>query len=79
MNVVALEQAINTLIGRHEILRTVFREDEQGEVRQFILPTLNFSIDYVDLSNGEDEDSCIKKDYSRPFDLGEGPLLRASV
>jgi hypothetical protein len=32
----ALERAVDSLLERHEILRTVFREDESGEIRQFI-------------------------------------------
>lgn len=32
----ALEQAFTTLIERHEILRTIFKEDAQGQVRQWI-------------------------------------------
>lgn len=34
---VLLERAFNAIISRHEILRTVFRERGDGEVRQVIL------------------------------------------
>ena len=33
----ALQYAFGQLVGRHEVLRTVFREDEVGEVRQYVL------------------------------------------
>src|SRR5688572_26480657 len=31
------KRAINATIDRHEILRTVFREDDSGEIRQWVL------------------------------------------
>src|SRR5260221_13895684 len=34
----AMENAFRMLVERHEILRTVFREDEMGEPREVVLP-----------------------------------------
>ena len=80
-----LKQAIDAVIDRHEILRTVFRETETGEIHQWILSReeLGFQIDYIDLRNVEGQqaqiDSYTKKDSSLSFDLSTGPLLRASL
>jgi tyrocidine synthetase-3 len=79
LDVAAFRQAFNTLISRHEILRTVFAENEQGEVRQFIQATVDFNIDCTDLRNGGDVTGYLKKDFARAFDLGKGPLLRVAV
>ena len=73
-----LESTFNILLNRHESLRTVFRESEEGEVRQFILEEVCFEIDYEDLegigSSGlRDRISAYS---NRSFDLSIGPLLR---
>jgi hypothetical protein len=39
LNEDALNKAFEKLIERHESLRTSFRPDENGEIRQFILPS----------------------------------------
>ncbi|NIG57756.1 condensation domain-containing protein, partial [Chitinophaga sp. Cy-1792] len=69
LDIARLEAAFKTLIARHEILRTVFKEEESG-VGQYILATIDFKIeDLTDISA-----FC----YT-PFDLSAGPLLRAAV
>ena len=84
-NVTYFQKAIHSVIERHEILRTVFRLDNEGEVRQYILTAeeLSFLIDYKDFReevNPEEEArSYISLDSSKPFDLAGGPLLRASL
>ena len=46
----SFKRAIGSVIDRHEFLRTVFREDDTGEVRQWILnkDDLGFEIAYND-------------------------------
>src|SRR5579864_7611145 len=78
----ALTAAFDRLIQRHESLRTVFREDEAGEVRQVILPAevSGFGIGYTDLRTScadQDLTAIIGGESVRPFDLSAGPLLRA--
>ncbi|HEY0067855.1 MAG TPA: amino acid adenylation domain-containing protein, partial [Flavisolibacter sp.] len=81
----AFEAAYASLVERHESLRTTFRENEQGEVRQFIqLPgTSGFALDYFDLRSEAGRELMVKeligKDLARSFDLSAGPLLRASL
>ena len=79
------KKAINATIDRHEILRTVFRQDATGEVNQWVLDReeLGFSIDYQDFREArnkkEKTDEYIAADSYRPFDLAKGPLLRAAL
>ncbi|MFP3599150.1 amino acid adenylation domain-containing protein, partial [Chryseobacterium sp. SIMBA_029] len=75
-----LESSFRYLLGRHESLRTVFREEESGEVRQYILPLeeIDFHLAYEDLQGS---DPCIVEDIlesekHKAFDLSIGPLLR---
>ncbi len=78
-----LKKAILAVINRHEILRTVFKENEEGEVRQWILPVeqINFDIQFFDYSDFDDKIQNVKEFINRdsyiPFDLENGPLLRA--
>lgn len=78
-------QAVNAGIDRHESLRTVFRYNKLGEVRQYILSQedLNFEIEYFDFSRMVDKEektgSYINTDAYIPFDLENGPLFRAGL
>ncbi|MCH2195459.1 non-ribosomal peptide synthetase [Kordia sp.] len=79
------KRAIDATIDRHEILRTVFKEDENGEVRQWILDreTLGFEVNQFELQNESNPEAVAKQliedDTYQPFDLSNGPLLRASI
>ncbi len=80
-----LEKAFTTLINRHESLRTVFKEVETGEIRQFILnvDVCKFQLQYEDLSNEEDISNNLKeivqKETTHAFDLSSDSLLRAKL
>lgn len=78
------ESAVLKVIRRHEILRTVFKLNDDGEVRQWILndTVLNFKVDYLDFTNEElafeKAEKYISEDNDRLFDLEKGPLLRVA-
>jgi amino acid adenylation domain-containing protein len=80
-----LEEAFRLLINRHEILRTFFKVNEEGVVRQFIVPQeeVNFEIlklDYSNLENKEEKaQEYLKIKNIETFDLGKCPLLHATV
>ncbi|MGH3903464.1 MAG: non-ribosomal peptide synthase/polyketide synthase, partial [Pseudonocardiaceae bacterium] len=81
LDVPALTVALQTLPARHESLRTTFDEVD-GKGVQLIHPVHDLPVPLVDLSgspsSGPDElDRVLSKEYSRPFDLRRGPLLRA--
>ena len=79
------KKAIHAVINHHEILRTVFKSNDEGEVRQYVLSIeeLNFSIDYKDFREVENRKEAIAKytlhDDSEIFDLSKGPLIRAGL
>ncbi|MCH2195462.1 non-ribosomal peptide synthetase [Kordia sp.] len=81
----SLQKAINAVIDRHEILRTVFREDENGEVKQWVLnrEDIHFNIEYKDFRNETDKaiavENYIRENSSKEFDLVNGPLLRVAL
>ncbi len=85
LDIERFKQAVDMVIDRHEALRTVFKVNEFGEVRQYILSRedLEFEINYFDYSNRDDKEeragSDIDNDAFIPFDLEKGPLFRASL
>ena len=82
LHVDALETAFTQLIARHESLRTVF-DEEDGTPVQRVLETASFSIEIQSLDDEADAESAIRErtreESKRPFDLCEGPLLRARL
>ena len=84
LNVLILERAINAVIARHEILRTVFAEKD-GNPIQVILPFLEISIPFIDLrdtpepSRETKAQELVLAETRRPFDLRAGRLLRATI
>lgn len=80
-----LDKAIHAAVDRHEILRTTFKANDKGEIRQWITPkeTTEFNIEYLDFSEAEfptqSAQAYIKKDAYTPFDLANGPLVRVSI
>ncbi|MCC5795528.1 MAG: amino acid adenylation domain-containing protein, partial [Chromatiales bacterium] len=79
LDVGRLQQALDALAARHEILRTsiVVRD---GQPAQRIAPTVRVPLEQLD---AESAASSIRelagKLVARPFDLGRAPLLRASL
>jgi amino acid adenylation domain-containing protein len=87
LNETAFTSAYQNLLTRHEVLRTVFTEDAEGNPRQRILaPTdklSNIQIeDYSTLRKEEREgkiESYVQQAISSGFDLEQGPLIRCSL
>ncbi|RFM33510.1 non-ribosomal peptide synthetase [Chitinophaga silvisoli] len=79
LDVSSLQKSFEELLSRHEILRTVFRENTAGEVRQVVLPVNGFKIYIHEQLEAEDVKDLVQQDLQRPFDLYKGPLLRASL
>ncbi len=82
LDIKALKASFDQLIERHEILRTTFTLVE-GQVKQIIRPWKNLDIPYTDLSEieaSEDKAKSMANEEARvPFDLEEGPLIRAKL
>lgn len=80
-----LEESLRRIIDRFEILRTSFKIDDAGEIRQRIHPNeqINFQIEERDFSQSDVNVSAIDEYLhsinATPFDLSEAPLLRCSL
>ena len=79
-----LEQAVNQIIRRHEILRTSF-DLQNGQLVQVVAPSLPLPLPIADLSslpaaNREAEARRLAAEEARrPFDLQRLPLLRTKL
>lgn len=90
LNTSALEHSLAEIVRRHEVLRTIFIA-RNGEPVQIIHPPAEagFSISKVDFSTGQAPElgqtlpgeiqSFLIREARRPFNLAQGPLLRASL
>jgi amino acid adenylation domain-containing protein len=84
-NIENFRKSIYSIIERHEILRTVFKEDESGEVKQWVLSPqeLNFELKYEDIrglpNNEELAKQYIDNDSIKAFDLSNGPVFRSCL
>jgi amino acid adenylation domain-containing protein len=83
-NVIALEQSLQEVVRRHEVLRTTFAVTD-GEPRPIVKSHESVKLSLVDLScfGGDEQDSeaarLRQEDGLRPFDLTTGPLLRVTL
>jgi amino acid adenylation domain-containing protein/non-ribosomal peptide synthase protein (TIGR01720 family) len=80
----ALEKVINTIISRHESLRTHFTEID-GEPVQVIEEELRIELPLEDVRALDEEEqqewvmASLREEASQPFDLARGPLLRMKL
>lgn len=76
----ALAQAFDALIMRHEILRTSFDKDHEGNIFQVLHrdKTNAFSIAEVNIPP-DVITNYINAELLKPFDLGKAPLMRATL
>ncbi len=84
LNIFALEQSLQALLDRHEILRTRFVLIG-GELKQTAVSPLPTSLLIIDLQSLPNEQqviaiqSHIETESHQPFDLTQPPLLRTSL
>ncbi len=84
LNVAALEQSLNEIVRRHEVLRASFPA-VGGVPVGAIAPNLSLSLPVTDISDLPDRERKVEaerrvaEDAQRPFDLARGPLVRASL
>ncbi|MEU6173220.1 non-ribosomal peptide synthase/polyketide synthase [Streptantibioticus parmotrematis] len=71
-----LARALAAVVARHEGLRTTFDETD-GRPVQTIRPAGPVALPVRDLTAPATLDATLLEEYSRPFDLRQGPLLRA--
>ncbi|WP_125564743.1 non-ribosomal peptide synthetase [Pseudoalteromonas rubra] len=82
LELAVVEAALQTIIARHEVLRTVYRDGEHG-AEQLILDEAQFSLGYEDIRmyNPAQQQQAIAgamaQLLSQPFDLTKDVMVRA--
>jgi len=81
-NVTAMRSILQKVVDRHEALRTTF--SPAGDYQLFN-PTMTMKVPLIDLSTVEQDqretelEQWLARDIRQPFDLVQGPLLRARI
>ena len=85
----ALQQTLQTVVQRHEILRTTFAETNEkligtAQAQQIIHPKSDITLQLIDLSPQGDRawaavEPLARAEAQQTFDLHQGPLLRATL
>ena len=79
LNIPAFEKAIKSLVSRHEILRTIYKEDESGNLKQFILNAENpiFNLKTIDnFIGGDERNEKIISIINNCINLNKGPVFK---
>lgn len=84
LDVPAFQQAMQWLVNRQSVLRTVMQRTPEGAIQR-VLPALTFSLPVTDLSAlpaAEQQvtlNSAVKALVETPYDLEQGPLFSAHL
>ncbi|MGK9418713.1 non-ribosomal peptide synthase/polyketide synthase [Pseudomonas cedrina] len=73
----ALQRAFDTLVARHESLRTHVQQDADRTV-QVISPQVNIDFSPIE-ANEANLKALVEARITQPFDLRQGPLMRVSL
>lgn len=78
-------KAFTQVVAHHEILRTFFKKDDEGEVKQYVVPNdeFHFTIEKNDFSNQDmpykHVEEYIEEKEKLSYNLAQAPLFRASL
>ncbi|WP_193075958.1 non-ribosomal peptide synthetase, partial [Pseudomonas sp. FME51] len=80
LDIEALRLSFESLVARHETLRTTFRQDGE-QALQIIHPQIDFELAQEALEAADEVliQSRVEEEVAKPFDLEHGPLLRVKL
>ncbi|WP_256584097.1 non-ribosomal peptide synthetase [Pseudomonas sp. SDI] len=78
LDTASLQHSFDSLVSRHESLRTTLRSDAE-HARQWINPPAPVRIEQVAVANEAELHTSLEAEVRRLFDLHNGPLLRVKL
>jgi len=83
LNVIALQQSLQEIVRRHEVLHSVFRVID-GKVIQIVVAPQEFSLPVTRLDGSPEAreqqmKEIVQREAMQPFDLERGPMLRGQL
>ena len=78
LHIALLEQSLNLIIARHEVLRTTF-STEDGQLYQTVLPNRSLSLSLRQLPNAEAVTVAMQEEADQAFDVLNDCLLRVQL
>ena len=84
LDVPVLHRSLNSIVSRHEILRTTF-ESEEGPPFQVIKPNIEIDLPVIDLTKFDESKQepemrrLAVEEVQKPFKLSKGPLIRCTL
>ncbi|MFT7835795.1 amino acid adenylation domain-containing protein [Saccharothrix sp. BKS2] len=79
LDVAALRAAVDGVVARHAVLRTVYRQRPEGDLEQVVQPPAPVAFDVVDLPDEESASAAARAAAAEPLDLGTGPVIRGRL
>ncbi|MCB2298643.1 non-ribosomal peptide synthetase [Clostridium tagluense] len=78
LDIFKVQNAFYYLVDRHEILRTTFKF-ENNNIVQKVNDKVEFLVEYDEIDDLNFEFEDFQKDFIRPFNLENGPLIRVKI
>ncbi|UZD97970.1 AMP-binding protein [Pseudomonas corrugata] len=78
LDVEGLAERLNSLVNRHSVLRTVYRDGVDGPQQQ-VLPATPVPLNWHGQTEQQALHDCLASEHTTPVDLVNGPLLRAQL
>ncbi|RZM84972.1 non-ribosomal peptide synthetase [Pseudoalteromonas rubra] len=85
LNLAAFEYAIEHIIARHEVLRSVYVENSDGSCEQVVRAHYSSDVPLLDLS-GQDKEAAVEQAFKlsaefaqKPFNLTDDTMLKAMI
>ena len=77
LNISAFKKSLETIQSRHDILRTVYRKEEDQLIQEVkVIDDLPFKTENLNGISAKEQRALIATDFKTPFDLQEGPIWR---
>lgn len=79
LDVTALRAALDGLVARHCVLRTVYRQRPDGGLEQVVLPAGPVALPVEDADGEEAALAAAQREAARPLDLAAGPVIHGRL